>query len=124
MSAAFTHHQGKELLVLDFSHLKDVDDGLEAIAEAQKFVANLAAQPGAKLSLLTLTDVTESPFDARVIEALKEFAVHNRPYVRAGAVLGLTPIKRVIHRLVLMFSKRNIASFDTREQALDWLVRQ
>ena len=73
-------------------------------------------------SLLTLTDVTNARFNDEVGDGMKQFSAHNKPYVKAAAVVGITGLKKIIFGAVVAFSKRNIESFDDVEQAKRWLV--
>jgi hypothetical protein len=112
----FITHQEKEILFLDFSNSK-ADEVLKIIDDAKRVIS---AKP--MNSLLTLTDVTNARFDEAVNSGMKEFTAHNRPYVKAAAVVGITGLKKVIFGAVMAFSKRNIASFDDAEQAKCWLA--
>ncbi len=111
-------HKGKRILHLDFSGTKP-DEILQIIAQAKTAIA---AQP--PQSVLTLTDVTGSSFDSKVSDAMKEFVTHNKPYVVAGAVVGIHGLKQIIFNAVLKFSGRHLAAFDTIPDAKDWLVKQ
>ena len=112
----FINHNGKQLLFLDFSSCK-ADEALKTINEAKKVIKD---QP--ENSLLVLTDVTDGAFNTKVTDAMKEFAAHNRPYVKASAVVGITGLKKIIYDAVLMFSKRNISTFDSIDSAKEWLA--
>jgi hypothetical protein len=54
---------------------------------------------------------------------MKEFAAHNKPYVKASTVVGITGLKKIIYDAVLMFSKRNISTFDSIDPAKEWLAQ-
>ncbi len=112
----FIEHEGKSILYLDFSRCR-ADEVLKAIARARTVVAR---QP--ERSLLTLTNVTDARFDDAVTRELKELTAHNRPYVRAAAVVGVTGIKRIIFEAVIAFSQRKISTFDTVDSAKQWLA--
>jgi hypothetical protein len=112
----FITHQGKEILLLDFSDSR-ADEVLEIIDRAASVIAT---RPQG--SVLTLTDVTNARFNEAVGEGMRKLAVHNKPYVRAGAVVGITGLKRIIFGAVMAFSERKLESFDDREQAKAWLV--
>ena len=112
----FIEHEGKSILYLDFSCCK-ADEVLHAITKARKIVARQAER-----SLLTLTNVTEARFNDAVTRELKELTTHNRPYVRAAAVVGVTGIKRIIFEAVISFSQRKISTFDTVDKAKQWLI--
>jgi hypothetical protein len=55
----------------------------------------------------------------------KDFILFPRiiPYVKASAVAGITGLKKIIYDAVLMFSKRNISTFDSIDSAKEWLAQ-
>ena len=112
----FITHEGKNILHLDFSRCTAAE-ALNIIAKAKKVIATQPEQ-----SLLTLTDVTDTRFSDEVTQELKLFTAHNRPYVRAAAVVGVTGLKRIIFEAVIVFSGRKLSTFDTIEKAKQWLV--
>jgi hypothetical protein len=113
---AFIYHKGKEILYLNFADCK-VEEAVPIIEEAKKVIS---ARP--EHSLLTLTDVSNMRFDEKVSQEMKAFTVHNKPYVVAAAVVGVTGIKKILFEAVLLFSRRKLHTFDTIEQAKDWLA--
>ena len=115
----FIEHQGKRILLLDYSGLRSADEALREIERSKKLVA---LQPPA--SLLVLTDVSGAHYDRRVVQGMKELASHNAPYVRASAVVGVSGLQKVVYSAVILFSKRKIQLADTRDQAMEWLVGQ
>ena len=115
----FIEHRGTQILLLDYTNIVDKETALREIATSRRIIAQ--QPPG---SLLTLTHVAGSRYDADVVQALKELTLHNRPYVKAAAVVGLNPLMRVIYRAVTAFSKRDIHVFDELEAAKDWLQEQ
>ncbi len=114
----FLSHGAKRILLLDFSNCTS-QEILQTIETAR---AAIRKQP--THSVLTLTDVTNAQYDRTVTEALKQFAKHNTPYVKAGAVVGLDGLKKIIYKAVMTFSGRNLQIFDTRQQAERWLASQ
>ncbi len=114
----FIEHKGKKILHLDFSQAR-ADEVIHIIRKAKDVIA---AQPAN--SIRTLTDVTDLKFNTDASEAMKEFASHNKPFVTAAAVVGVTGLKRIIYNAVVKFSGRNLVVFDSHGQAKDWLVEQ
>jgi hypothetical protein len=114
----FIEHKGKKILHLDFTQAR-ADEVIQIIREAKGVIA---AQP--EKSILTLTDVTNIKFNSAAADAMKEFASHNKPYVSAAAVVGVTGLKQVIYNAVVRFTGRNLVAFDSHGQAKDWLVTQ
>jgi hypothetical protein len=115
----FIEHRGERILLLDYSGVTDPAEALEEIAKSR---ALIATQP--PKSLLTLTHVRGARYNREIVTAMKELAAHNKPYVRAGAVVGLAPLHRIVYQAVMKFSGRNIPAFDDLEEARDWLVAQ
>jgi len=112
----FIKHQTRDILFLDFSN-SGADEVLKILEDAKRVIRNKPHQ-----SLLTLTDVTNARFNEEVGEGMKQFTLHNKPYVKAGAVVGITGLKRIIFGAVMAFSKRKIEAFDDLEQAKNWLM--
>jgi hypothetical protein len=111
-------HNGKQIIFLDFSGC-NVEDFSTIINEAEKLIR---AEP--LNSVLTLTDVTDAKYNLEVTEALIEFVKGNKPFVKAGGVVGLDTIKKVIYNSVMHFSGRNLLAFDDIEKAKNWLVEE
>jgi len=111
----FIKHEGKEILFLNFSECR-AHEVIPVIDQAKLVIRTRPEQ-----SVLTLTDVTNMRFDDRVSEEMKAFTLHNKPYVRAAAVVGVVGIKKIIFEAVMLFSKRKLHAFDNREQAKSWL---
>jgi hypothetical protein len=114
----FLNHQEKEVLLLDFSNT-DTEEVMKIIAHARDLIGTRPAQ-----SLLTLTDVTNARFNEQVGQGMKEFALYNKPYVKAAAVVGITGLKRIIFGAVMVFTQRKLEPFDSREEALQWLTER
>jgi hypothetical protein len=115
----FIEQRGKRILLIDFSGLQATE---EILAEVENARAVVAAQPPA--SLLTLTHVKGARYTPPVMEALKKLAADNKPYVRAAAVVGMEGLHRVLYRAVILFSRRNIETFDSMNEAREWLATQ
>lgn len=113
----FVTHQGRRVLFLDYSQ-RDAA-GLNTLSEEGHRV--ISREP--PNSLLTLTDVTGTSFDQESVELLKARVAANAPYVRRAAVVGLSGLQRLIYEAVKLFTKRNIRAFSTRQEALDWLIK-
>jgi hypothetical protein len=115
----FIEHRGHRILVLDYSGIHDSDTALKAIEASKREVAS--HPPG---SLLIITLVHDARYNATVLQAMKEMAAHNSPYVKASAIVGMSGLHRIAYQAVILFSRRNVRPFETQEQALDWLVDQ
>lgn len=111
----FIQHKGRKILHLDFANGKP-EELLSFIDQAK---AAIKTQP--LKSVCTLTDVTDAGFNTKLSESLKEFVAHNKPYVTAAAVVGVTGLKQIIFNAVMKFSGRKLHAFDSLDEAKDWL---
>ena len=116
--AKFIEFQGMRILSLDFMACELVDI-VNVVQEAKKLIS---AEP--KNSVLTLTNVTGAQYNAAVTRVMKEFTAYNKPFVIAGAVVGLDGFRRLVFEAVIQFSGRNLIVFEDEEKAKDWLVKQ
>jgi hypothetical protein len=115
----FIEHQGRQILLYDFAGVDDVARGLQIVEAARPKI--LGRPP---MSVRTLVTVRDSKFDTRIAKAVQELARHNKPFVLASAIVGLSGLQRVILTAVMRATRRTFATFDTVEQAMDWLVAQ
>ena len=116
----FIDNGGQRVILYDFEGMTDVPAGLKLIAEARDFMAKLPADG----SHYTLTDVRGTRYDRRIIDAMKELAAHNKPYVRAAAVVSDSAIHRAAVTMIAMVSRRKLEVFDNREDALAYLAKE
>jgi hypothetical protein len=118
--ARLIQHKGKQVVLLDFVGIHDPDVGLPLIDAAGRFVQALPADGSA----LSCTDVTDTQYDRRVVEAFKVMSTGNGPHVKVAAVVTSSSIHRAAISMIALVSRRKIVSFATRTEALDWLVSQ
>jgi hypothetical protein len=109
-------HKGKTVIRLDFSGAKYLEV-LERMGVCKTFISSQK-----KGSLLLLTDVSGCDVNKRTVDAFKEFALHNKPYAIASAVVGLSGFPRIFVNAVNQFTKRDIKLFSDASVAMDWLV--
>jgi hypothetical protein len=112
----FISHQGKQILLVDISHCKAAE--VKKISTlVPKFVT---AQP--KGSVLLLADFTGAEFDRDAITLLKKGTVFDRPHLKRSAWVGTESLPKVFYENIKTFSQRDLPTFKTREEAMDWLV--
>lgn len=110
-------HQGKRILVQDFSGLRPGDEYRRSLEEARAYIASQE-----KASVLSLFDATGTMYDTAIIADLKHFTTHNKPYMRASAVVGVEGLLSVALMAVSRFSGRVFKTFKDRASAMDWLA--
>ncbi len=112
----FIDHQGKRVLVVDFSKCP-----VHKVEEVARAVPDyVTAQP--LNSVLVLSDFTAAQFNQDGLRALKETAVFDKPFIKRSALLGTQSFPRDFYDEITSFSRRDLRIFTTREEALTWLV--
>ncbi|MEO7455531.1 MAG: hypothetical protein ABIY52_04665 [Gemmatimonadaceae bacterium] len=119
MRTNFRLHDGVRICHLDFSHIPNEAEALVAIAEAKRVIAR---EP--KASVYTITNVTGSRVTKTLRDALYDLTQHNKPYVRFGAVVGVTAIQRVILRAIIQLTGRKLHAAETMADAVAAVVKE
>src|SRR4026208_807958 len=119
MRTTFTAHEGVRICVLDFSNITSEAEALRAINEAK---TRIGKEPQA--SVYTLTDVTGSRVTSAIRNALHDLTKANKPYVVAGAVVGVTAIQSVILRGIVQVTRRRLVAKSSRAEAMAWLANE
>lgn len=112
----FITHNNVEILHIDWSGAPSWEIR-EAMHEAKQLIAS---RP--RGSVRTLTDVTDVQMDQATVEQLRGYMAHNKPYVLAGAVIGLNDLKMIAFNFVNRVTGRNIRAMDSIDAAKDWLA--
>ncbi len=113
----FIKHQGKQILLLDFSHANAHE--MQLLLEHVR----ITVAKHARVSLVTLADYTGATVDHAVATKLKEVLTLDRPFVKKTAWVGTESIPHAFMENFQNFSQREIVTFKTREEAMDWLVK-
>jgi hypothetical protein len=114
----FIEYKGCQILLIDFEGCQPAAT-LERIRYARSVIGR---QPLA--STRTLTVVKNSRFNSQVSEAMKEYTAHNKPFVRAAAVVGLSGLQEIVYNVIIKLTGRNIATFADVASAKEFLAAQ
>lgn len=112
------NHKTKQIIIVDVSNLKK-EQAATKLNEAHNEIATLPPK-----SALIVTDVTDIELANEVINGMMEFAKKNTPYVKASAVVGANKMTSLITFNVSNTAGRKLNLFNTRAEAMDWLVSQ
>jgi hypothetical protein len=113
----FVEHRGKQILLADLSHCTP----REVEKLALLVPSYVTSEP--RGSVLLLADFTGTEFDRIAIERVKESAVFDRPHLKRSAWVGVEGLPQVFFEHIKNFSQRELPTFKTRDEAMDWLVR-
>jgi len=73
-------------------------------------------------SVLLLADFSRSKFTKETVEHLKIAAVFDRPHLKRSAWVLTQNLPKTLYESIRTFSGREIRTFETREEALEYLV--
>jgi hypothetical protein len=113
----FISHDGKQILLIDFSHCSAAEVGM-ICREVPNFVTTLP-----RGSALLLSDFTGASFDEEAMRVMKEAAVFDKSHVKKSAWVGAENFPKVFSESLRSFSRREFPAFKTREEALAWLAK-
>ena len=115
----FVLHKGKSILLEDFSGLTPGIEFAETVAAARK---TMASQPPE--SVLSVLDATDAHYDDEMLGLLRELVKSNTPYVKKSSVVGISGLLGIAVRAMANVAGRSFSLFNTRQEAMDWLVGQ
>lgn len=112
----FIKYKGRDIFLFDLTNCssKEMLLLLEQIKEA--------VEQHERGSLLILADFTGTRIDRKVATRAKEVLVLDRPYVKKSAWVGTGHLPQVFYQNFKAFSQRELPTFKTREEALEWLA--
>ena len=114
----FITHRGKQVLLVDISNCTPAE-----MNQLSRLVpAYVAAEP--RGSVLLLADFTGSKFYNTAFESLKQATVYDRPHIKRSAWVGTESLPKVFYENLKAFSQRDLPTFKTRDEALEWLVAE
>ena len=112
----FIDHRAKKILLVDFSNCpaNEVEEIARSVPDY------ITVQP--RGSVLVLTDFSGAAFDRDALRAMKETAVFDKPFVKKSALIGTEDLPASFYDELKSYSRRELLTFKTREEALDWLA--
>jgi hypothetical protein len=74
-------------------------------------------------SVLLLVDFSGASVDQETVRTMKESAVFDKPYINRSAWIGAQNFPHEFHKEITTFSRREMPIFNSRQEAVDWLVQ-
>lgn len=110
-------HNGKSIYHMDFSNLHDPAEIENVIKESIRYIR---LQP--PTSVLTLTNIQGMHFNTEIKGLFNDFIKGNKPYVKAGAVIGISGMQQILYNGLMKVTGRDIKAFEKAEEAKNWLT--
>jgi hypothetical protein len=114
----FVTYKGQRVLLVDVTNCTTA----QMIELARLVPTHVASEP--RGSVLLLADFSGSKFDKPAFESLKEAVVYDRPHVKRSAWVGVEALPKIFYQNLKAFSQRDLPTFSTREEALEYLVAE
>lgn len=112
-------HNGRKIVLVDCSDMAP-DKTMQALF--QRAAVLIRSQEPA--SVRVLCDVSYVVYSYQTIILFRDFAGGNAPYVKASALVGIDGLKRLTIKWLSRILRRSFNLFETRQEAMDWLVEQ
>ncbi|MBN1896070.1 hypothetical protein JW906_16410 [bacterium] len=113
----FIEYKGKNILIEDFSGLKPGEEFDKTLETARQ---TIASQP--PKSVLALFDATNASFNMEALNAMSGFVKQNTPYIKKACAVGIKGLLVVALQTVTRLGGRSFHTFDTRDEALEFLI--
>jgi hypothetical protein len=118
--ARFIEHKGKQIYYVDYSNLKNNEEFMSVISQTNAYRETIKAQ--GRKDLLMLVDISGSYVYGEVLESIKRSGKITKELTAREAVVGISGSKRILLKIVQTVTNMNFRTFDTVEEAKDWLV--
>jgi hypothetical protein len=118
--ARFIDYKGKEIYFVDYTNIKSTEEFIKVIKGANEFLEK--ARMIGKKDILLLVDVTGSYVYGEVLDALKESGKLYKTLTKKEAVLGITGAKKILLKVVQLFTGMQLHPFDSIDEAKEWLI--
>ena len=112
----FITHQGQRILLVDLSGCNPT----QVAVIADLVPSYVTAEP--EHSVLLLADFSDAQVDRNALEHLKKAMVYDRPHVKRSAWIGAAGFPKAFYENVKAFTVREFPIFQTRDQALAYLL--
>jgi hypothetical protein len=110
-------YKGKDILTIDFGYAKSDQDVMTMLSEVDNII--LGRPKGTVLYLNNMEKGHVSPGSMRYY---KESGNKIKDHVRGWAIFGISPVKKMILDLLVKAGIVTTISFNTEEEAKNWLV--
>jgi len=111
---------GKNIIYIDFSQVKSIDEYSVAFEKINKAIANYPEK-----SLYTITNMAGTRIDTLSRDNFIKYAVNNKPYVKKGVLIGLDGVTKMIVGTIIKGAERDDFHIAfTKEKAIEWILRQ
>ena len=119
MPVTTINYFGKRIVLMDYTPCKSKGEMISTLKESEFY---LNAIPGKSLTLSDFTGVHGNPeFMSAAKKASRNTFDHK---VEKAAAVGVTGLKKILLNGYNLIAKNKIMPFDSREEAIDYLIKR
>jgi hypothetical protein len=112
----FVTHRDQRILLLDFTETTP-----DQVADLSSRVPDVITREP-KGSVLVVADFSGVTFNREIVERIKIATAIDRPHIKRAAWVLTENLPKALYDSIRSFSASDIPVFDTREEAMDYLV--
>ena len=112
----FVTHRDQRILLLDFTGCS-----ADEVAEISERVPDVVTSEPLG-SILVVADFSGAEFDRDAVECIKVTTALDRPHIKRAAWVLTQNLPKTLYDSIRNFSAREFPVFNTREQAMDYVV--
>lgn len=120
MNSRWEKHKGKRIYISDFSNCGT--NASKVKEEADEVISTLNQEP--KNSVLSLANVEGTKATRRILQVLQDILPHTNMVVKKRAIVGATGLRwTFVDAFNMIAGRTKFNSFNSLEEALDWIVQ-
>jgi len=109
---------GKKFVYIDFSGLQTNKEISDLIAQVKPVISKYPPK-----SIYTITNFEKLHFDRESKNLINPYAEANKPYVIAGAIIGMDGLKQIMANTIFTVTgRKDLAILTTKEEAIQHLI--
>jgi len=113
-------HGGKNFVYYDLLDFKTNEEFMEFTQMAKESITKYAEH-----SIFTITNIKNTKFDSEAKNIMADWMEYNKPYVKFGAIIGFDGVKKIVFNALFKLSgRKNMVFSSSKEQAIEFLLKQ
>ncbi len=120
MKSHWVEHKGKRVFIAEFSNFGMNSASLQK--EADGIVATLSQE--AANSVLSISNVEGTKATTKNVQILMDILKHSNKFVVKRCVVGVSGVRWTFLDAFNRLARAQFSSFNTLEDALDWIVQE
>ena len=110
--------EGKSFVYIDFSGLQTNEEIARLVAQAKPVISKYPPK-----SIYTITNFDGLHFDRESKNLITPYTEANKPYVIAGAIIGLDGLKQIMANTIFSVSgRKDLTILSTKEEAIQYFI--